>query len=256
MRRWSPMPRRGARRGCGRRDRRSTLGWSRRRAGVTVGDVAMSLLLVPHEVGPNHVQLWVGALDEPALTTSSLSVRVRRGTGPGTPVVAQAGVGAWDKVVTAHDRSIAYRRIPFPGLHAGTGYRFELLRDGVVVADAGATAATFPDRLPSVAERPFTVLLGSCFARGADGAGNAGRAYSLLPAGARPDVKILCGDQVYLDQPTLEFILHTHDEEGLRERHLGNYAKAWLQTGGFRELLRDAGTFFTSDDHDFWNNAP
>jgi hypothetical protein len=61
---------------------------------------------------------------------------------------------------------------------------------------------------------------------------------------------------VYLDRPTLEFILHTHDEERLRERHLDNYAKAWNQKGGFRELLRDGGAFFSSDDHDFWNNAP
>ena len=35
-----------------------------------------------------------------------------------------------------------------------------------------------------------------------------------------------------------------------------NYASAWSQTGGFRELLRVGGTYFSSDDHDFWNNAP
>ena len=76
------------------------------------------------------------------------------------------------------------------------------------------------------------------------------------PADARADLKILCGDQVYLDQPTTEFLGHTHNADQLRERHLGNYANAWSQTGGFRELLRVGGTYFSSDDHDFWNNSP
>ena len=53
-----------------------------------------------------------------------------------------------------------------------------------------------------------------------------------------------------------EFLVHTHTLDGLRERHLANYASAWDQTGGFRELLRAGGTYFSSDDHDFWNNAP
>ena len=229
---------------------------SRRRAGVTLGDVAVSLLLVPHEVGSHQIELWVGAIDEPAVLPTSLTVRVLLGSGPAVTTVVETGVGSWDEEVTARKRSVAYRRIPFAGLLPGTRYRFELLRDHTVVPGAEASASTLPDRLPGVNERPFTVLLGSCFARGADGAGNAGRAYSLLPADARPDLKILCGDQVYLDQPTLEFILFAHDEERLRERHLANYAKAWTQTGGFRELLRDGGTFFSSDDHDFWNNAP
>lgn len=209
----------------------------------------MTLLLVPHEVGSDQVELWVGALDEPALDPASLSVAAVGGPAPIT-------VGGWDDVVSAGSRSIAYRRIPITGLSAHMRYRFDLTRDGVVVPAAAAAAWTLPVRLPTLEERPFTVLLGSCFARAADGGGNAGRAYSLLPADARPDVKILCGDQVYLDSPWMEFVFRTHDEENLRKRHLANYAQAWTQTGGFRELLRDGGTYFSSDDHDFWNNAP
>ena len=135
----------------------------------------------------------------------------------------------------AGPRSISYRRLAITGLLPRGRYRFELRRNGAVVSDAIAT--TLPVDLPRLDERPFTIMLGSCFARSADGAGNAGRAYSQLPADARADLKILCGDQVYLDQPTTEFLGHTHNADQLRERHLGNYANAWSQTGGFRELL-------------------
>ena len=209
----------------------------------------MSLLLVPQEVGLDRVELWVGALDEPDIDPAALSVGLAIPAAP-----APTPIGAWDGIVSAGPRSIRFRRLVIDGLLARGRYRFELRLDGRVVSDAVAT--TLPERLPSLDERPFTIMLGSCFARAADGAGNAGRAYAQLPADVQPDIKILCGDQVYLDQPTPEFLVHTHTLDGLRERHLANYASAWDQTGGFRELLRAGGTYFSSDDHDFWNNAP
>jgi len=209
----------------------------------------MTLLLVPHEIGQDRVQLWVGALDEPGVAPASLSVAVVGGPAPTL-------VGQWDGIVGAGAHGVAFRRVTIDGLAPRGRYRFELRRDGTPVTDATAIATTLPDRLPGLDERPFTIMLGSCFARAADGAGNAGRAYSLLPADAQPDLKILCGDQVYLDQPTTEFLVHTHSADDLLERHLANYAGAWSQTGGFRELLRSGGTYFSSDDHDFWNNAP
>jgi phosphodiesterase/alkaline phosphatase D-like protein len=207
----------------------------------------MTLLLVPHEVGPDWVRLWVGSLDEPPIDPASLAI-VNTADG------ATFAVGPWDGELRTANRSVAYRRVVVTGRTPRTRYRFELRRNGVMVSDAIVT--TLPDRLPHLDERPFTIMLGSCFARSADGAGNAGRSYSLLPSGAQPDIKILCGDQVYLDQPTTEFLFHSHNAEQLLERHLGNYAATWTQDGGFRELLRVGGAFFSSDDHDYWNNAP
>ena len=207
----------------------------------------MTLLLVPHEVASDRVEVWVGALDEPAVQPASLSISI-------VGVAGSTPVGHWDGTVTGGPRSISFRRLSIGGLLPRGRYRFELRRDGTVVSDAMAT--TLPVDLPRLDERPFTIMLGSCFARASDGAGNAGRAYSQLPSDAKPDLKILCGDQVYLDQPTTEFLGHTHNVDQIRERHLGNYAAAWTQTGGFRELLRVGGTYFSSDDHDFWNNAP
>ena len=155
----------------------------------------MSLLLVPHEVGLDRVELWVGALDEPDIDPAALSVGLAIPAAP-----APTPIGAWDGIVSAGPRSIRFRRLVIDGLLPRGRYRFELRLDGRVVSDAVAT--TLPERLPSLDERPFTIMLGSCFARAADGAGNAGRAYAQLPADVQPDIKILCGDQVYLDQPT------------------------------------------------------
>src|SRR6188472_2971259 len=136
----------------------------------------MTLLLVPGEVASDSVQLWVGALDEPAVQPTSLTISA-------VGVAGSTPVGHWDGTVSGGPRSISYRRLTIGGLLPRGRYRFELRRDGVVVSDAIAT--TLPLDLPRLDERPFTIMLGSCFARSADGAGNAGRAYSQLPADAR-----------------------------------------------------------------------
>jgi hypothetical protein len=83
-----------------------------------------------------------------------------------------------------------------------------------------------------------------------------GRTYSLLPGDARPDVKILCGDQVYLDAPSFWTVFPAVTTGALRRRLLASYLEAWGQDPGFRTLLADGPNAFTSDDHDFWNNAP
>ena len=44
-------------------------------------------------------------------------------------------------------------------------------------------------------------MLGSCFFAREDPNGNVGRTYMNLPSAARPHIKFLCGDQVYLDNP-------------------------------------------------------
>ena len=78
----------------------------------------------------------------------------------------------------------------------------------------------------------------------------------MLPAGARPDLKILCGDQVYLDAPSFWTVFPAVSTGELRRRLLQSYLDAWGQDPGFRTLLAGGPNAFTSDDHDFWNNAP
>jgi hypothetical protein len=130
----------------------------------------------------------------------------------------------------------------------------QLLVNGQPQADARLT--TLPTHLPSLDEKPFTVLLGSCFCKREDGEGAVGRTYVQLPAGASPDVKILCGDQVYLDDPWQHYLWHTHDIIELEGEFFRNYRDTWTQEPGFRQLLTGGANYFTPDDHEYWNNAP
>ena len=55
-------------------------------------------------------------------------------------------------------------------------------------------------------------------------------------------MKILWGDQVYLDYLTERFLLQTHTAAEMEIEFFENYMRAWGQRGittGFRELLRD-----------------
>jgi phosphodiesterase/alkaline phosphatase D-like protein len=149
------------------------------------------------------------------------------------------------------------QRITIDGLAPGREYPLRLLADREVVATANAT--TLPERLPLAPARPFTVLLASCFSVAQDPTGLVGAAADRLPAFAHPDVTILAGDQVYLDSPFMHFLTCTHSKDELAEEFLARYVATWTQRapiGGFQKLLNAANTFFSSDDHDFWNNAP
>ena len=116
-----------------------------------------------------------------------------------------------------------------------------------------------PGALPSPVERPFTILFGSCFAGARDTPGDAGATFARLPPDARPDLTVLCGDQVYLDTPLLHWLTRIHPPEELAAEFLANYLGTWTQAGplsGFRRIHQLASVAFTSDDHDYWNNAP
>ena len=114
----------------------------------------MPLMLVPHEVGQDRVQLWIGALNETTVNPASLSVMVRSGTGP----AASASVGAWQGSVGGRGRTIHYARLTIQGLQPRTRYRCELLRDGAVVAEATAFAATLPLDIPTIEETERSML--------------------------------------------------------------------------------------------------
>lgn len=137
---------------------------------------------------------------------------------------------------------------------------------------AVATATTLPLQLPGLSDpKPFTVMLGSCFYRPADPDGLAGQTFFEMPRESRPDLKILCGDQVYLDNPwfktTLNVLSWLSPKENIRQLFFKKYLQNWTQmalmkkgdkwaVGGFNVLLRHGANYFASDDHEFWNNAP
>jgi hypothetical protein len=206
----------------------------------------MAYLVVPHEVSASTATIWVGAIDEP-FDPSQVRLVSNRGDHPLLPAWEH-----WGAEDGAHH--LDYQRIPITGLQPSSPMAFQLLVNGQPQADA--RLMTLPPQLPTLAEKPFIVLLGSCFCKREDAEGSVGQAYTQLPPAARPDVKILCGDQVYLDDPWAHFLWHTHDPPELEGEFFRNYRDTWMQEPGFRELLTQGANFFAPDDHEYWNNAP
>ena len=207
----------------------------------------MSHLLIPGPATVTTATVWVAAIDE---RDEAASLEVVTASG------RRIGLESWDGQVEGGKRRVAFRRLKVNGLPERSRQRVELRRSGSSDALASATLGTLPAALPGPEQRPFTVLLGSCFAQKRDGAGNVGRTFSLLPADVRPDLKLLCGDQVYLDAPSFWGIFAGFSEGALKRRLLDAYLSAWTQEPGFHSLLADGPNVFSADDHDFWNNAP
>lgn len=157
--------------------------------------------------------------------------------------------------------------LPEMNLEPRTEYFLELFLDGNL--KTRASFRTLPDDLPTVNESPFTVLLASCFCSSRSESVTLGSTYLNLQKQIKIDIKILCGDQVYLDDPTSYFTWNghfpqtwtwrNHPTSVLADKLLDNYLKTWGQGGthaGFQQFLQNGANFFSSDDHEFWNNAP
>jgi hypothetical protein len=140
-------------------------------------------------------------------------------------------------------------RVPVP---AGSA-EARLVIDGVTRATAQVSAP--PRELPGPGERPFTVLVGSCYCVANDRDARLARAAALLAREqSSPDVKFLCGDQVYIDTPP-NYAWAPHERAELLDKFLGDYLETWSDRG-LLPLLRQGATYFTSDDHEFWNEYP
>jgi hypothetical protein len=117
---------------------------------------------------------------------------------------------------------------------------------------AGCSLNTLPIALPKETEPPFTVFLGSCFCVDKDASGEVGKHY--LALNPEPNIKFLCGDQVYLDHPITDRVFSNKGH--LQDDIFRKYLNTWTQSAGFNDLLKNGANFFTSDDHEYWNNAP
>ena len=202
-------------------------------------------LLVPHLAPAGRSSVWVGVVDAPV-------DGLRLKAGP----IDRPIPDAWD-TFEAGGRRLRTQRIGLDGLPERASIPVVLTDAAQVLATARIT--TLPVRLPTVADRPFTILFGSCFCARRDAAGAVGATFARLPPDARPDLTLLCGDQAYLDEPALHYLAHTHRPDELAAELLATCLETWTQAGplsGFRRVHQLASVAFSSDDHDLWNNAP
>jgi len=187
-----------------------------------------------------QVVLWVGALSDDVATTR-----------PPPAVVCARDVSAAVTWRYAFGERAYVDEVTLPVAPGRVDVQLQL--DGRVAATAVVGAP--PRELPGPDERPYTVLIGSCYGVHRDAERRLARAAQALEAsGAAPDVKFLCGDQVYLDVPT-DYAEAVHPREELEEKFLGKYLATWSDAG-LLPLLRLGATCFTSDDHEFWNEYP
>jgi hypothetical protein len=144
------------------------------------------------------------------------------------------------------------------GLTPNTFYSLQLL-DGPNEL-ATAHVETLPLQLPSTDsgtghDRPFTLWLSSCFCARQSPEGLGAMLEQVLDdPRQRPHLKLMVGDQVYLDELSL-FIYTALSEGRLRSRFNQQYARTWTHPD-FARLLSAGANYFLADDHELWNNYP
>jgi len=204
----------------------------------------MRTILVPHSATVSSVRMWICATDT-SVAPGDISIRLSNGSAG----IARGGnwrpVTAGGVLTSAESRTFT-QVVSLTGLPPAT-------RLTAQANDAQAGFMTLPATLPRVGERPFTVLLGSCYFGDRDLGLSA--TTDAMSHEVSVGLKILCGDQVYLDFPS--FVLGVpFDEKGKANLFLSKYLKNWGEPSRYRSLLQEGATYFTSDDHEFWNNFP
>jgi hypothetical protein len=180
------------------------------------------------------------------------------------PFEVRSGAGTATQVLhlsertTFGGRAIHGGSVKLTGLAPNSVYDVELSPAGVRSVADRARIRTFPEDIGGE-KNPFRLFIGSCFSRStaSEDGNNVLGLHDLLRADP-PHLKILCGDQVYLDIPVAERI--PHDQAAMQRFVLDKYLTNWGELGrgssGFGDLLRTGSSLFTCDDHEFWNNYP
>jgi len=112
--------------------------------------------------------------------------------------------------------------------------------------------------LPEEQKGPFKIFAGSCYSREHDRR-RVARHYVRLYGSvtSRADLKLLLGNQVYLDAPFYRGLLREmgggYSRDALAEAFLNKYGRTWTELGG---LLSLGANCFTTSEHDYWNGYP
>jgi hypothetical protein len=257
----------------------------------------MQFILVPHQVTDTTATIWVGAVHEKEdvrqenVRQRTVSIERDDGSEKGVTELDASKWKRWQSYSPGDEKdyhfldrildrilvikppavieTLDYQRVDLEALKPRTSYSLKLRVDDQPAVGKErhlreARVTTLPSTLPGKGEKPFTVLLGSCFYKPEDEDGMVGKTYHHLPENRRPDIKVLCGDQVYLDNPWWETTLKYNGgnlrrglfRAGFFQKYLDNWTQVEDEDAGFRQLLKDGANYFCSDDHEFWNNAP
>jgi hypothetical protein len=212
----------------------------------------MTLMMVPHKAERDRVHIWA-AVSGTAQRPGELRLEAEQGAS------ATGTAASWNVVdvggrLPSASRTTWTQTVVLDGLAPGRRHR---VRGAVGRDDALCHPGTLPDRLPAANEPPFVILLASCFATFQDKSGEVGTSVAGLPQEHRPHLKLLCGDQVYLDNPWYEIL--PRSPARLAQRFLDKYLATWIPSGGatgLSQLLAEGSSWFLADDHEFWNNHP
>lgn len=232
-------------------------------------------LLIPQRVSATTATIWIGAINE---TVRVAKVELEFSDGVKSDSVELDG-SEWQtwRSFRPLDWKLPPDDVPRHSLHfqrvtlglqqeLKTRAKYDLsLRVNGELVDCGARMTTLPSALPPPGDKPFTILLGSCYYQPNDKEhGLVGKTFYHIPPDERPEIKVLCGDQVYLDNPykdsTTSLRRPFGDPTSMRNIFFDKYCTNWFdkvgEDGGFNRLLTDGANYFCSDDHEFWNNAP
>lgn len=216
--------------------------------------------LVVHRVAATSVEVWVGTLFRQLLKPELARVRLfRDDTEVATRDIAMSD---WKQPFRNMQRCF-YFVAKFDNLEENTDYRLTFDRHIEENEELEISAhwqhlrngrfRTLPATLPRKGDGAFTIGLASCYYAHRD-SGQAAAAYKALhdrgSSAVRPDITVLCGDQVYLD---IGFDSLSLIPDEIRERISEDYADHWQELGS---ILSRGGTWMLPDDHEFWNDYP
>lgn len=149
-------------------------------------------------------------------------------------------------------------RLPMPD----TADRFEVRVEIDGAAPCVFRSAALPTALSTDRERPFNLLLCSCYFQPNDKGTRLGDIVRRLPQPI--DLTLMAGDQVYLDLPTGEDLPNAEPalSQALGRKYERNWTASTLVDShgrsipGLDTVLQRAPVVCLPDDHEYWNNFP
>lgn len=167
------------------------------------------------------------------------------------------------KVLGKWARSVWIAHVDLLTLFEGRAFAVFAKRDDETVASAAYKP--FPLIFPGKDEPPFVVFAGSCMDVERHGYKNGDRINTDIerfraaienaarsPEQMQPDLAVLLGDQVYLDQP-VRYWRSRNSMQWLWNTFLRKYERSWT---ALDKVMANSLSVCLTDDHEYWNDYP